>query len=86
MIKFEEKSTLGRGTHIVVKQLVTIGPSHSKYRSGGSNSSLLEKGCIRDCSGCRFQYYEPITNELNAAFEESDIERLKERVRQHLSK
>lgn len=86
MIKFEEKSTLGRGIYVVVKQLVTIGPGHSKYRSGGCNSLFLEKGWIRDCTCGRFQYYEPVTNELNAAFEENDIERLKERIRQHLSK
>ena len=86
MIEFEKKSTLGRPKQTVVKQLIRIGPNHSKYKKNGNNSYMSEKGWISEHPEGTFRFYEPITNELNPTFSSSDEEDLKKKIERHLER
>lgn len=86
MIKFENKSTVGRPNQIVVKQFIRIGSSHSKYKKNGNNSYMVEKGWISEHPEGNFRYYEPITNELNSSLSSSNLEELKKQIKQHLER
>jgi len=72
MIKFVNHSTLGRGDHILVKQLI--------------RKRLVTKGRIEKSPLGYYQYFEPQTNELNPSFKDDDLDTLKKKVKQHLEK
>ncbi len=86
MIKFANHSSLGRGDHILVKKLIKIGPSHSKYKEGADNKYFVTKGRIEKSPLGYYHFFEPETNELNPSFKNDDLEKLKEVVRKHLDK
>ena len=84
-IRFERKSTLGRGDHIVVKKFVKVGPNHSQYKRLKGKPVLITVGWISEGRDGVYRYYEPKTNELNPTFTETDLEVLKDKIRSHLS-
>ncbi|MFA5423283.1 MAG: hypothetical protein WC374_05445 [Phycisphaerae bacterium] len=84
-IRFEEKSTLGRGDHIVVKKLGRVGPNHSQYERLKDRLVLITIGWISKGSDGVYRYYEPITNELNPTFTETDLTVLKTKIKAHRS-
>ncbi|MDH4203161.1 MAG: hypothetical protein OEV87_09740 [Phycisphaerae bacterium] len=79
-IKFEEKSTLGRGGYIEVKQLVKVGPNHSQYERLKGKSFYITIGRIHKGGDGMFRYYEPETNELNPTLIDKDMNVLKQKV------
>jgi hypothetical protein len=84
-IKFEEKSTLGRGNYIEVKKVVRVGPNHSQYKRLKGKPVLVTIGWISKSQDSVYRYYEPETNVLNPTFTETDLEVLKGKIKSHLS-
>jgi hypothetical protein len=84
MIKFEERSTFGRGTYTAVKRLLKIGPAHSKYKKGAKNVLWVTVGRIDKSPLGYYQYFEPDTNELTPSFIADALEDLKAKVVSHL--
>jgi len=86
MIKFENRSTLGRGTFTAVKRLLQLPPTHSKYKKGAENKVWITVGRIEKSPRGYYHYFEPETNELNPSFKDDDLEALKAKVEAHLKK
>jgi ABC-type Fe3+-hydroxamate transport system substrate-binding protein len=86
MIEFKETSTLGRGDHIEVNQIVKVGPNHSQYKRLKGKPVWVTIGWISKSRDGMYRYYEPLTNELNPTFTETDLDILKEKIKSHHSK
>jgi hypothetical protein len=85
-IRIIETSSPARGKYLQVEQFAGIRPNHSQCERLTGKSGWVVVGWISRSPEAVYRYYEPAANELTATFTEEEVEVLKSKIHEHLTK